>query len=130
QGDRQRADVLDQGDDLRLLDHRGYRRALRSPRAPREPLMQAQAEFRAEGQQCKRCATPLEDGDIRCAVCALATPDHGRAPTRAVARVLRCTECGAAVAYVAEVQAPRCGFCRAVMRVETPTDPIEHTELY
>lgn len=93
-------------------------------------MSEARAELRMDGAGalCARCATPLEEGDIRCAVCALAAPARGGGATRAIAQVHRCTACGAAIAYVAEVQAPRCGFCRAVMRVETPLDPIEHTE--
>jgi hypothetical protein len=91
-------------------------------------MNEAHPAVQAQPAHCARCATPLEDGDIRCAVCALSSPRRAQALARAVAQVHRCTECGAAVAYVAEVQAPRCGFCRAVMRVETPTDPIEHTE--
>jgi hypothetical protein len=47
---------------------------------------------------------------------------------RAIARVLRCDGCGAAIAYSAEVGAPRCAFCAAVMRVEEPKDPIEIAE--
>jgi hypothetical protein len=78
---------------------------------------------------CTRCATPLERGDLRCAVCALpravpiAPPPDGER-----ARVLRCTSCGAAVAFSAEAQAPRCSFCHAVMEVEQPVDPIERAE--
>ena len=41
------------------------------------------------------------------------------------ARVLRCDDCGAAVGYDAELQAPRCGFCGATMHVEQPVDPVE-----
>jgi hypothetical protein len=85
---------------------------------------------RAPTAGCARCASPLEDGDLRCAVCALACPHDPAASAPAThARILRCTECGAAVAFVAEVQAPRCSFCRAVMRVEEPHDPIETAEL-
>src|SRR5262249_34379837 len=78
---------------------------------------------------CARCSTPLEHGDLRCAVCALALPpaDHVDAPLRA--QVLRCTDCGAAVAFSAEAQAPRCAFCDAVMTVEHPIDPVEAAEL-
>jgi hypothetical protein len=77
---------------------------------------------------CARCATPIEVGDLRCAVCGLTTPALAGAADRVVAKVLRCTECGAAVAYVAEVGAPRCAFCAAVMRVEEPLDPVERAE--
>ena len=52
---------------------------------------------------CTRCATPLEDGDLRCAICALpgAGRAGGRATRKAHAQVLRCVECGAAVAFSA-----------------------------
>lgn len=82
------------------------------------------------GQPCRRCATPLEAGDLRCAVCGCASPETGAALAQAVARILRCTECGAAVSSVAEAQAPQCAFCRAVMRLEEPVDPIEQAEGY
>jgi len=83
----------------------------------------------AEGA-CVRCASPLEDGDLRCAVCALPIE---AAPAAVAARVrsavLRCTECGAAIAYDANHQAPACAFCRAVMAIEQPSDPIEEARL-
>lgn len=44
-------------------------------------------------------------------------------------QVLRCSECGAAIAFSAEHQAPLCGFCGATMRIEKPTDPIEAAQL-
>jgi len=75
---------------------------------------------------CTRCATPLEDGDLRCAVCALPVPaaDAGVATT-ARAQILRCTECGAAIGFDANKHAPACAFCGAVMAVEQPADPVE-----
>jgi hypothetical protein len=42
---------------------------------------------------------------------------------------LRCDDCGAAVSFKIEAQAPRCRFCNATMHVEVPTDPIERAEL-
>lgn len=80
---------------------------------------------------CTRCESPLERGDLRCALCGLPTPAE-REPgvEEAVARVLRCHGCAAAVAYDAELQAPRCGFCGSVMEVETPEDPIEQAEAF
>jgi hypothetical protein len=76
---------------------------------------------------CTRCETPIEDGDLRCAVCALPVPAALASEGNAKARVqiLRCTECGAAVAFDANKQAPACAFCRAVMKIEQPADPIE-----
>jgi hypothetical protein len=74
---------------------------------------------------CTRCATPLEDGDLRCAVCALPVPASASAVTRERTQILRCTECGAAVAYDANKHAPACAFCGAVMAIEEPADPVE-----
>lgn len=80
--------------------------------------------------QCTRCGTPIEEGDLRCAICSLPTPPP---PAEAVAaartKVLRCNECAAAIAFSAERQAPTCGFCGATMHVEQPTDPIETAQL-
>lgn len=73
---------------------------------------------------CTRCHSPLEDGDLRCAICAMATAPR-RDIAKPAARILRCDGCGAALAYVAEVGAPRCAFCAAIMHVEQPTDPLE-----
>jgi hypothetical protein len=79
---------------------------------------------------CTRCETALEDGDLRCAVCALPVPQVARAgelPRHA--QVLRCCACGAAVGFSAAVQAPRCGFCGHAMAIEQPVDPIETARL-
>ncbi len=78
---------------------------------------------------CTRCATPLEEGDLRCAVCALVVVFVPTAVTRARAVILRCTECGAAIGYDANKHAPCCGFCGAVMAIEQPIDPIEVAQL-
>jgi hypothetical protein len=75
---------------------------------------------------CTRCATPIEAGDLRCAVCALPVPAAARVVDgKPRSQILRCTECGAAIGYDANKQAPACGFCGAVMKVEEPVDPIE-----
>jgi hypothetical protein len=75
---------------------------------------------------CARCQTVIEDGDLRCAICAFPVPGGPRAADAPqFAQVLRCGECGAAVAFSAEAQAPRCGFCGATMAIEQPLDPIE-----
>ncbi len=79
----------------------------------------------ATGQGCSRCGTPLEDGDLRCCVCALPVPTAANVVERARAQILRCTECGAAIAFDANKQAPSCGFCGATMNVEEPVDPVE-----
>jgi hypothetical protein len=79
---------------------------------------------------CERCATPLEDGDLRCAVCALAVR-HAPPPIEAArARILRCTWCGAATAFDPAHQAPACAFCRSVMEIEQPADPVEQARLH
>ena len=81
--------------------------------------------------ECVRCATPLESGDLRCSICGLAAPDLTAArPAGPVAQVLRCTECGAAISYVAEVGAPRCAFCASVMRIEQPVDPVDQADWF
>lgn len=78
---------------------------------------------------CEGCRSPLEEGDLRCAVCARATPMRGGAlATRPVARILRCQGCGAALAYSAEAGAPKCAFCKHVLVVEEPSDPVEVAE--
>jgi hypothetical protein len=74
---------------------------------------------------CSRCESPLEDGDLRCAVCALPVPRARAEVDRPRVLVLRCTWCGAAIAFDAVHGAPCCGFCRSVMKVEQPVDPVE-----
>lgn len=78
---------------------------------------------------CTRCETPVETGDLRCAVCALVLAELAPAADAVRAAVLRCTDCGAAIAFSAEKQAPHCAFCGAVMKVEQPVDPVERAEL-
>ncbi|MBA3455254.1 MAG: zinc ribbon domain-containing protein [Deltaproteobacteria bacterium] len=74
---------------------------------------------------CTRCQTLLELGDLRCASCALPVPMRTTDTPAARARILRCTDCNAAVAFDANRQAPHCGFCGATMVIEQPADPIE-----
>lgn len=78
-------------------------------------------------EPCARCHSPLEEGDLRCAICALPAVDHRLRPTPLTARatILRCRECHAAVTFAPDAGAPRCGFCDATMTVEHPIDPIE-----
>lgn len=76
---------------------------------------------------CARCGTALEDGDLRCPVCALPTPVATEVQGRRE-QVLRCSECNASLAYSAERQNPACGFCGAVMQVEMPVDPVERPQ--
>jgi hypothetical protein len=79
---------------------------------------------------CSRCESPLEEGDLRCSVCALPVPAAAVTVDKARTKILRCTECGAAIAFDANQQAPACGFCRATMKVEQPVDPIEVAQLH
>ncbi len=87
-------------------------------------------------QPCERCHSPLESGDLRCAICGLPTPPPSAAateldrPTETLATILRCDGCGAAVSYDEKVAAPKCSFCGSVMAIERPTDPIEEAEAY
>jgi hypothetical protein len=83
------------------------------------------------GASCRRCATPIERGDLRCAICGEATPASEPSAVGEVdARILRCDGCGAAVAYDVDRQAPRCAFCDSVMHVEGVTDPMEQAGWY
>lgn len=79
---------------------------------------------------CVRCHTPLEEGDLRCVICSMPAPVVANVSERALAKVLRCDSCGAAVKYQVEARAPKCGFCNSVMHLETPEDPIEEAEGY
>lgn len=79
---------------------------------------------------CARCASPLEAGDLRCAVCALTVPVAAAAAPAERARILRCTRCNAAVEFDPAHQAPACAFCRSVMTIEQPHDPVEAARVY
>jgi hypothetical protein len=84
----------------------------------------------SESLACARCRGELAAEDLRCMLCGLATSDQSvAAPARALAEVLRCDGCGAALSYSAEHRAARCGFCGATMHVEAPADPIEQASL-
>ena len=81
-------------------------------------------------QNCERCESPLESGDLRCSICGQASPaDRLHAETLTV-QILRCKGCGAATAYDIEHQAPSCTFCDSVVEVETVDDPMEQSEGY
>lgn len=79
---------------------------------------------------CERCASPLEPGDLRCAICGRATADSTDHGAAIAIRVLRCPSCSAAVSYDAQVGAPNCSFCDSVMYLEDLLDPVEQTEGY
>ena len=75
---------------------------------------------------CGRCQTPLEAGDLRCAICALAIPPAPAAlPAADAVTIVRCERCGAALTYSAEAQGSRCAFCGSLTRLEQPADPLE-----
>ena len=83
---------------------------------------------------CGRCESPLERGDLRCAICGLATPaptgSAADAPEEQRVQVCRCEGCGAAVKYDPAHGAPACAFCGSVTHLEELVDPVEQTERY
>lgn len=79
---------------------------------------------------CSRCRTPLGRGDLRCSICGQAAPQVADERQKTVVKILRCTGCGAAVAYDPKRQAPSCSFCDSVVKIETIEDPMEQTEGY
>ena len=79
---------------------------------------------------CTRCESPLEIGDLRCAICSQAAPHEETTVERISVEVLRCEGCGAAITYDVKVGAPRCAFCGSVMHLETTPDPMEQTERF
>jgi hypothetical protein len=78
---------------------------------------------------CTRCEAAIEEGDLRCPICAFVVAAPKGSLKKAHAQILRCTDCAAAIAYSAEKQAPACAFCGATMKVEVPVDPIEVAQL-
>jgi LSD1 subclass zinc finger protein len=79
---------------------------------------------------CSRCRTPLEAGDIRCSICGQSAPQQVVERRHTEVKILRCTGCGAAIAYDPKRQAPSCSFCDSVVKVETIEDPMEQTSGY
>ena len=80
---------------------------------------------------CERCKSPIESGDLRCAVCALPVPHRPLSVvSERVAHILRCQQCNAAVAYDVEAEAPVCAFCGSVADIEITPDPPEEADLY
>ncbi|MBA3458354.1 MAG: zinc ribbon domain-containing protein [Deltaproteobacteria bacterium] len=78
---------------------------------------------------CTRCHGQLEHGDLRCAICALPAISLAATERQDRAKVLRCTDCNAAIAFSPAVQAPRCAFCGATMAIEQLVDPLEVAEV-
>ncbi len=82
-------------------------------------------------ESCPRCQSPLETGDLRCAICGQPAPRRAKPRlTEIEVKILRCAGCGAALAYDPKHQAPSCSFCGDVVRIESITDPMEQTEFY
>ncbi len=79
---------------------------------------------------CTRCETPLEVGDLRCAICGQAAPAGTATREKLEVLILRCTGCGAAVAYDPQLSATRCSFCDATYAQERIEDPMEQSEGY
>lgn len=79
---------------------------------------------------CARCSCEIEQGDLRCAICGLATPATTVTADTLRVSVLRCQGCGAAVSYDAAHRAPACAFCGSVMENEELVDPPEQCELH
>lgn len=79
---------------------------------------------------CSRCKTQLAAEDLRCSICGQSAPAGNRTSEKLVVQLLRCTGCGAALAYDPEHQAPSCSFCGSVVEVERCEDPMEQTEGY
>jgi len=82
------------------------------------------------GAACQRCQSAIEQGDLRCAVCGQAVAVASETRDKVRVEILRCDECGAAVSYDANVQAPHCAFCDAVMHVAEVEDPLEQSEVF
>jgi len=76
---------------------------------------------------CSRCSSPLERGDLRCAICGVAAASATMERAQVEAQIHRCHGCGAAVVYDPESRAPSCAFCGSVLEVETIDDPMEQT---
>lgn len=78
---------------------------------------------------CLRCHSVLEAGDLRCPVCALPPPVVEGAQV-VTSKVLRCKECHAALRYSEAFAKTVCGFCGAALELELSTDPMEHAEAW
>lgn len=81
-------------------------------------------------ENCERCESPLETGDLRCSICGQASPADRPHAEKLTVQILRCKGCGAATAYDIEHQAPSCTFCDSVVEVETVEDPMEQSQGY
>lgn len=79
---------------------------------------------------CTRCRCVIEQGDLRCAICGLATPEVAESNDTLRVHVLRCQGCGAAVSYDAVHRAPACAFCGSVTEREELVDPPEQCDAH
>ena len=79
---------------------------------------------------CDRCRTPLESGDVRCSICGHVAPHQAVEQRKTTVQILRCTGCGAAIAYDPRRQAPVCSFCSSEVEIETVEDPMEQSSGY
>jgi hypothetical protein len=80
---------------------------------------------------CSRCEGPIERGDLRCAICGMASPAApGERQAGVTAQVFRCRGCGAAMAYDAKARAPACPCCASVLELENLEDPPEQVETF
>ncbi|MCA8960852.1 MAG: hypothetical protein KDC38_10080 [Planctomycetes bacterium] len=79
---------------------------------------------------CRRCESPIESGDLRCAVCGDVAPFEAERRESTEFELLRCDGCGASVKYDPSIQAPRCTFCGEAMHLEQSRDPDESASLY
>lgn len=77
---------------------------------------------------CPRCASPVEKGDLRCAVCSFAVRKTVDEPRATTVHLIRCDGCGACVSYDVQARAPRCAFCGETTHVEEVEDPLEQAE--
>lgn len=87
-------------------------------------------ETTKDSTRCDACGTPLEKGDLRCSICGKSAPKQDSPTKKTVIEILRCTGCGAAVAYDPKRQAPSCSFCGSVYKIEKIEDPMEQTSGY
>lgn len=80
--------------------------------------------------RCPRCASVLEEGDLRCAICNLTSPRTRPvdAPDTVV-DILRCAGCGAAMRYEVRARSAACAFCGSVLEIEHPADPLEEARV-
>ena len=81
-------------------------------------------------QNCERCESPLETGDLRCSICGQVSPADRPLAHKLTVQILRCKGCGAATSYDIEHQAPSCTFCDSVVEIETVDDPMEQSKGY